>query len=142
MTPAEELTERVLPKLKEFATTLSDELSGVSARAYTVETSEKAAWRRFELFVDCSLPERPREEPDNVALEITLDLRFDPPRFHSADVCWGHPSGQIVAELPVQGLPYSADSLTSVDAGLPRLFEALRSAVLMGHPTQPNLFPY
>jgi hypothetical protein len=101
-----------------------------------------AAWQRFELFLDCMIGERPRGEPDDITLGITLDLSSAAPRFHSADVCWGHPSGQIVGEIAVRGIPYTDESLAVVEAGLPALFAALREAILRGSPTQANLFPY
>ena len=137
----DQLALTLLPNLERFASEMSDEFPGIRTRAFVQETSANAAWQRFEVYVESNFSERSRRQADDIALEITLDLEQDPPRFRNADVCWGHPSGEIEAMLAIDGLPYSAESLATVRDGLPTLFEAMRNALARGHPVGPNLFP-
>lgn len=142
MRVADELAGALLPGLELFASEISAEFPEIRTSAFVHDTSANAVWPRFDLYVESNFSERPREQADEIALEITLDLRQDPPRFHNADVCWGHPSGEVEAMLAIDGLPYSPESLATLRDGLPTLFEAMRNALTRGHPLGPNLFPY
>jgi hypothetical protein len=122
---------------------LADELASqhpaawFSVKSYPVGSA--TAFQGHSLAVECYWQGRGPEEPDNVALEVSLCHLNAAPRVN-ADVCWGH--GRMEAEFAPDAL--SSDEwpettpkvLERLRERMPELVEALRRAVVRGWPVE------
>jgi hypothetical protein len=123
-----------LPQLTTAAGQLSREFPAVRIRAGATPAGTNTTLKGHTVFIDCILRDVDAAAADNVALEIGIEHMDTEPRVSSADVCWGHPSGAIEAELAVKGRAYGPDVVTEIDSQLSTLISALRVALTRGTP--------
>ena len=124
-----------LPQLEAAAWELKDEFPGVLIRVYGSSSGSRTDLQGHDLSIDCLLPDVPADRPDNVALGISLKHLSTTPLVASADVCWGHPSGRLEAELDIRDVPYGGAAVDTIEQGLPGLLAALRAALKRGAPS-------
>lgn len=125
----EKLEKRLLPEFEEVAEKIRQEIPNVSSK---VESHSFGfdEYLGHSFGIGCLLTPI-WYEPDNVALTISLSNLAAIPKIH-ADVCWGHPSGSLEAEFPINsGLSIEAsdENLVKLYQNLPRLYEALFEAL-------------
>ncbi len=125
---------RFLPVLEATAEDIRRAFPQVRTSTWSSPTGTLTDYQGHDLGIDCKLPDRPNDKVDNVALFIGVRQLTTTPALSEALVCWGHPSGTIEADLLVEGLPFSEETLLHIEAGLPKLFEALRRALERGKP--------
>jgi len=91
------------------------------------------------LYVQCAWPGRGPDEPDNVALEVSLYHFTNNPRIN-ADVCWGN--GRVEAEFATEwtsdnDLPEATQAvLERLTARMPELMDVFRQVVARGWPVE------
>ena len=127
----EELERRFLPQLRAVAEQLRREFPDVRISTWSSAIGSATSYQGHDLGIDCHFPAAPSDQPDNVALSIGVMHLTTEPKLSDAGVCWGAGAGEGChgAELFDSPIPYSAMALEQIEAGLPKLHEALRSAL-------------
>lgn len=130
----ENLERELLTPFREFAENLSSQFPNVRANVYSQSVGSLTEYQGHQIVIDCLLADIPPNQPDNVALSVSLRHLTTNPKI-DADVCWGHPSGQIEAEFAPEPLEVSDTVLSDLMAALPRLYESLSAALKRGRPS-------
>ena len=122
----------LLPILEEWGGRLRNEYPAVSVNVYEMAATGMDG---HGVGIDCLFKEVDLDAVDNVALCILIQQVHTSPTIH-ADVVWGHPSGQIEAELFDSPIAATVQRLEEVVSRLPELIAALRGALHRGFPNQ------
>src|SRR5262249_30961204 len=123
---------------------LSREFPSVRIRTESSSVGSKTSLQGHHVAISCIVADdRPREEPDLVDLLVGIRHLTTEPELESLYVCWGHPSGYVELELLDRPVPLDDAAWSSAEAAVPRLVEALRSAIKRGRPAEgaPSAFP-
>ena len=131
------LFSEVLPVLRVAADRLSATIPSIRVSVFAGPCGVATSFQGFHAGISCLLPDG--HDIDEVALVVALCHLDREPRI-DADVCWGHPSGQ--SEMTLWGAVETSDLWPlatpererELHAALPRLVEALETAVRRGHP--------
>lgn len=127
----EELERRFLPQLCAVAEQLSREFPAVRISTWSLPVGSATSYQGHSLGIDCLFPDAPTDDADNVSLSIGVMHLTTEPKLCDAGVCWGAGAseGCLDVELIDSPIPYSVPALEQIEAGLPRLHEALTSAL-------------
>ena len=123
MITIQELEARLMPLLEEMGHNLREQFPSTSVYVYS-----RASTRGCGFYIDCVIAGLPPKDEDNVALTIDTSHWTTSPRIN-ADICWGHPSGQLEAEVFEDDQPLTDESVEQVIEQLPRLYAALCKAL-------------
>jgi len=137
----EELERRFLPALHRMAQEISEKFPGVKASAWSQAVGSLTDYQGHDIGVECLLPSAGPDQPDNIALSISVKHLNTVPYFDAAYVCWGHPSGYVEAELFREPIEVSDKALAEIDAGLQTLYDAFQVAVARGYPSDEQPSP-
>lgn len=134
----EKLAKKLLPEFRKIADQINQTIPNVSAEVESHEAAALTEYHNYSFGISCvflgGVSYEADEVADNVALEVSVFHLTTTPRIN-ADVCWGHPSGHIEAEIfsnwtSSDGLPEVSDEvLEDLYRNLPRLYEALFKAL-------------
>jgi hypothetical protein len=122
-----------LPLLQEWRERLAHRFPNVALTVYDSEVGSLTTWQGHDWGIDCVL-ESPGSETDQIALSLELNHLDSTPMIVGADVCWGHPSGHLEAQLVDEPIPFSDDALERLVAALPTLVSALVTALERAQP--------
>lgn len=126
-----------MPQLERAAFMLNQSLSQAKASAFSGPIGSATAHQGYHFGIECLFPSAAVSQADNVALIVSACHLDREPRL-SADVCWGHPSGQVevsLSEAPSEQWPFaSAVRVDEVISALPRLLDAFSLAAKRGPP--------
>ena len=125
--------EALLPALEDIAAEVRRRPSVLSA---VVGGNHFGGMDGFGVSVDCLLKDIPDDQADNVALRIVIAHLTRAPELTGADVCWGHPSGHVDAEIFEDHVALTEDVLARVIANLPELGASLLRAIDRGTPSR------
>ncbi|MCP3143012.1 hypothetical protein [Pyxidicoccus xibeiensis] len=134
MDPVSVLRSRLLPVLERWAEELALAHPEMQVKTWDWTVGTLTDWQGHDFGIDCLLPGRPPDESDSVALSVAFKHLDRAPLIHSADVVWGHPSGQCEAELYAEPVEFSDAQVERLMARLPGLLTALKVALDRGHP--------
>jgi hypothetical protein len=129
----EEIEERLLPGLRKVAQQITEQFPRVKATVWSSPVGSETEFQGYDIGIDCLLTDAKLDQSDNIALVIGIRHLSTTPLI-DADVCWGHPSGWVEAELFPDPLEVTPEILQEVETRLPVLYEGLRRAVIRGHP--------
>jgi hypothetical protein len=134
----EELERRFLPAFRAETERLRREFPGVQINTWSATLGPATSSQWHVLGIDCCFLQAPPDECDNVALCIGVTQLTTNPTLCDAGVCWGHGAGEgwHATDLIDDPIPYSAEALDRIQAGLPLLYEALEFA--LRHPPFAN----
>jgi len=82
----------------------------------------------FSLFLDCGLDNVSSDRSDNLALGIEVYDKNDTLTINS-EICWGHPSPKIEAEIFEEPVEVNEESLAEIKEKLPDLVLKLREVI-------------
>src|SRR5262249_26648601 len=94
----EELEKRLLPGIRKVGEQITEEFPRVKATVWSSPVGSEADCQGHDLGIDCLLTDAGLDQTDNIALIIGVGCLTTTPLI-DADVCWGHPSGWVEAEL-------------------------------------------
>jgi len=120
----------MLPILKQWEGHLRTEYAAVSLNVYDIPASGG-----YFIGIDCLLKEARVDAVDQVALCIDIREMHSAPTIEAA-VVWGHPSGQVEAELFDGPVAATVKHTEEVVSRLPDLIAALQGALRRGFPDQ------
>lgn len=106
----------------------------MKAKVYSQDVGSLTEYQGHQILIDCLLTDAPDDQPDNVALSVSLRHITTNPKI-DADVCWGNPSGHIEAEFSPGPLEVSDKVLNELYAVMPRLYDSLTEAIKRGKPS-------
>lgn len=129
-----DLEQRFLPSLQNMAEEIAQDFSGVTAKVWSHSIGSQTDYQGHSIGIECSFAEANPVYVDNIALSINIRHLTTTPEIDSADVCWGHPSGYIEAELFQAPVVVDEDELGKLEDGLQGLYSALRAAIVRGQP--------
>lgn len=132
----EPFDRRFLPSLAQIAEEIRAEFPDVEVSVASWSAGGQTPYQGWSLGISCLLSDVPDDQSDLVDLCLHFMHMPTDAKIASADVVWGHPSGHIEAELPVNSMPVSEGSLQEIEVGLPTLAEALRNALRRGKPSR------
>jgi hypothetical protein len=130
----ENLERELLTPFRELAENLSARFPNMKMSVYSQDVGSLTEYQGHQILIDCLLTDAPDDQPDNVALSVSLRHLTTNPKI-DADVCWGHPSGHIEAEFSPEPLEVSDKVLNDLYAALPDLYESLSEAINRGRPS-------
>ena len=125
------LDELLLPVFRDVAAQITAELPKVKAGVYSCPVGSATQSPSHHWAIDCNVPQSNPELPDNVGLVVSVLSLVNAPTI-DGDVSWGDPVGVIEAEI--QAVPLSEESIGTLLASLPPLYEALKIALRRGTP--------
>jgi hypothetical protein len=128
-----ELEDRLLPKLRKFAEEISEQFPTVKATVWSAPVGSLTDYQCHDLGIDCLLSDVGPDETDDVALSIGVKHRATTPLLE-AGVYWGAPSGHVEIELFPDPIEATAETIQELEAGLPLLYDAIKTAVRRGQP--------
>ena len=128
------LEERFLGRFEEFAAQLESDFAQIRAMAYSGPVGSLTPYQGYDVGVDCCLPDASPQESDNVALSIGVMHLTTEPMLCEASVGWGAPNAYTELDLLEESVPLSSEAIEAIEAGVPKLFEALRIAVARRRP--------
>ncbi|NMO18149.1 hypothetical protein HPC49_14170 [Pyxidicoccus fallax] len=128
------LRHELLPLLEEQVRQLQLEHPGVAISVWDSPVGSRTTYQGHCLGIDCVLANQGSNEPDNVALELSVKHLDREPLIDAAIVGWGHPSDHVEADLVVEPVAFSEEQLRRVLDRLPELIAALRRALHRGRP--------
>jgi predicted DNA-binding ribbon-helix-helix protein len=130
----QELERRFFPFLRKMAEEISRDFSDVIAKVRSCSIGTQTDYQGHSIGVECLFVNANSNQVDNIALSICVRHLLTTPEIDSVDVCWGHPSGHIEAELFPVAVLVDEDALGRLEGGLPELYSALRTAIARGQP--------
>jgi hypothetical protein len=133
MSVAQDAETRFLPALHIIAAEINRRFKNVRADIWSGPVGSLTEFQGHGLGVDCLIYDAPADQPDNIALIIGYEYLATSPKVN-ADVCWGHPSGHVEADVFATPLELNEAALAGIEAALPRLSAALIAALEQGHP--------
>ena len=135
----EKLEKELIPEFRALADFIAHEFPTVHATAFSHSVGSATEYHGHGMGVDCILENPSDEDSDNVALTVSLAFLTTQPRIN-ADVCWGHPSGHLEANLFSLSESHwpeaSEEILDRLSADISRLSDVLVEAVRRGRPSQ------
>jgi hypothetical protein len=128
------LEQRLLPQLGAIADELAAEFPAVDISVYCGPVGNLTEWQGHDFGIDCVFDRAKAEVSDNLALTIDLAHLTTRPQLTGLDVYWGYPDA--THELALISDPVDLDdaALDRIEAALPQLVAALRSALARGRP--------
>jgi len=129
-----ELERQFLPSLRAAEAEINASVPGVQAGAWSQPHGQATDSPGHVIALSCCLADAPPDQPDEVTLELCFGGVTGPTPTFEADVVWGHP-GQVEADLFPGPVPLTEDALRIAERELPRLIQALWSAVRRGGPS-------
>jgi hypothetical protein len=130
----QELEKRFLPDLQKVAEEIAEQFPRVKATVWSSPVGSLTDYQGHDLGIDCLLTDTRPEQTDNVALIIGIGHLTTTPLIDQAGICWGAPSAHVEAELFLDPIEVTAETLQELEARLPLLYDALQTAVRRGHP--------
>lgn len=134
MDPVVQMQAGLLPILQIWEEELRREYPHVTTDICDYSVGSLTDWDGHSIGLDCLFKEAASDEPDNVALLVSLKHKQKAPSLASADVVWGHP-GYVEASLLPECVEFSPDRLAELIKRLPELFVALKQAIQRGRPS-------
>ncbi len=137
MSTLAELEDRFLPVFRKMATEISAEFPKVHTNVWSYPVGALTDYNGHGLGVECSIPSNLADpaDPDQteyVALMINLKHLSTKPEIETVLVSWG--SGQVETKLIPEPVEISEDNLVEIERSLPKLYDALKTAVARGRP--------
>jgi hypothetical protein len=134
MDPVSQLRASLLPILQGWEQELRTEFPNWSINIYDWPIGAATDWDGHNIGIDCLFKEAALDEPDNLALSVSLKHVHQAPSLVDADVVWGHPSGYAEARLLPACVEFTPENLAEVIERLPELLTALKQAIRRGRP--------
>jgi hypothetical protein len=131
-----ELERRFLPSLYNMAEEISQKFPNVKVDVWSHSVGSKTEYQGHNIGIDCRLSNVNPDQVDNVALIIDVRHLTTAPEIAYAEVCWGHPSGYLEAELLEAPADFDDSLLGILEDGLQELHSALCAALERGHPLE------
>lgn len=135
------LEEKLLPEFQKIADQINQTIPNTVARVESYEVGSLTQYQGYGFCIDCHLSDASDDEPDNVALDVSLGYLTTVRRI-CGGVSWGHPSGKSEASFrnwsgmfPDEGIVVSDEVLEDLYRELPRLYEALFKALKRRKPS-------
>ena len=132
MNVVQELESRFLPSLDRMAKELERLFPDVKTNIWSWSVGTLTEYDGHNMGVESLLPLDNPNQPDNIALSISVKHITTEPRIDGVDVCWGH--GYIEAEIFPNEVAFTHDILNKIEDYLPKLFDAMKIAIRRGHP--------
>ncbi len=137
MSTLTELENRFLPAFRKMSAEVSVEFPRVHTNVWSYPVGALTDYQGHGLGIECSIPTNLTDPADHVQMEfvalmINLKHLSTQPEIDSVLVSWG--SGQVEAKMSLQAGEINESRLVEVENGLPKLFVALKSAIMRGHP--------
>jgi len=137
MSTLTELENRFLPVFRKMSAEVSAEFPRVHTNVWSYPVGALTDYQGHGLGIECSIPSNLTDPADQVQMEfvalmINLKHLSTQPEIDSVLVSWG--SGQVEAKMSLQAREINESRLVEVENGLPKLFVALKSAIMRGHP--------
>lgn len=125
--PIEEL---FIDYFEQEAGKINTDFNYVSCRAYANFPSNDYPSGRgyFSMFMDCLLESADLDQTDNFALGIKVYDKNDNLTIN-ADICWGHPSAELEAEIFDEPVEVTEKTLAFIKEKLPDLVSKLREVI-------------
>jgi hypothetical protein len=130
------LVERFFGRFEEFAARLESDFAQIHAKAYSGPVGSLTAYQGYHVCLDCFFPDASPQDSDNVAINICVMHLTTEPMLCEASVGSGAPNAYSELDLLEEPVPLSAEAIAAIEAGLPKLFEALRIAVARRSPPE------
>jgi hypothetical protein len=128
--------EQLMQSFRRIAEEIGQAFPQVVTNVWSSPVGSATSLQGHNMGVECLIQDAPLDVADNVALSIDLAYLTSQPQLTGADVCWGHPSGCLEAELTSGPLDLTEAVVEQVKAGLPTLEAALKAAVARGTPSR------
>jgi uncharacterized protein DUF6881 len=129
------LERRIRPLLEAAAKDLRAAFPRARIRTESSSVGSKRSLQGHHVAISCIVADDlPREKPDLVDLIVGIRHLTTKPELESLYVCWGHPSGHIELELLDEPIRLDEVAWAAMEAAVPRLVNALRTAVARGQP--------
>ena len=132
----QELEMKFLPYLVRMVDEISRDFLNVKANLYSNPVGTRTDYQGHSIGIDCLLLDANPDQVDNIDLGISVRHLNTDPEIERADVCWGHPSGSIEAELFQAPVAYNKGMINRLEERLPELYQALRKALERGQPLE------
>jgi hypothetical protein len=113
-----ELERRFLPVFRAEAARLQCEFPSVKIGAWSGSVGSKTSYQGYDVGIDCEFPDATDDQPNNVALCIGVMHLTTNPKICEAGL-----------ELLDSPIPYSLAELDRIEAQLPKLLNALETAI-------------
>jgi hypothetical protein len=126
---------RFLPALRAAEAEINAGSTGVRAGVWSQPCGQATDSPGHVIALSCLLPGAPSEQADEVTLELCFSGIRRPEPTVEAHVVWDYP-GQLEADLFPVAVAVSEDALQRIEAELPRLLEALQTALRKGRPPE------
>jgi hypothetical protein len=139
------LERRIRPLLEAAANDLRAAFPTARIRTESSSVGSKTSLQGHHVAISCIVADDlPREKPDLVDLVVGIRHLTTEPELESLYVCWGHPSGHVELELLEEPIRLDEVAWAAAEAAVPRLVNALRTAVARGQPPDGSTsgFPY
>src|SRR5438477_9838189 len=94
----QQVEKRLFEELRALADTLSTRFPALKIQVYSHSVGSLTEYQGHDIGIDCIFPNTTIEQPDNVALSVSLYQLTTIPMIN-ADIAWGHPSGHVEAEF-------------------------------------------
>jgi hypothetical protein len=124
-------------QLRQSWAPVCDELQSIAPTARVSVSSntwgQATGANGYSIHLCCFWPSRRADEVDDVTLSLSF-LHVDSTPSVSMDVCWGHPSGFVEAEMADTWVPFSDEVTARLFEEMPRLSDSLRNAIRRGKP--------
>jgi hypothetical protein len=128
------LESRLLPQLNSFVAMLADNYSKATFRIFS-RSVEHADYQGHQIGISCILPDVLASEADLIDLSVGIRNCSGNPQI-TANVVWGHPTGQVEAEFSSSGMALTDEMLEGLVDKMPLLYEAFEKAMQRGRPSQ------
>jgi hypothetical protein len=123
------IKELFIDYLKEECRKINTEFNYAKCNVEThFPPNDEPRYGSFSMYISCLLDKSEFEGSDNVALGI-LAYDWDNKFTINADICWGHPSGKLEAEVFAEPAPVNKKSLATIKDKLPDLVSKLRDVI-------------
>jgi len=128
--PQVALFEKIFrPTLENIASELSRSFPRWDVGVHSAGMGSLTGFHAHSLGIACLAPDMPLDRVDHVALCLEIAHITTDPHWHSADVCWGHPSPYVEADILPEQISFNRASAQVILDRLPVLTSALREAL-------------
>ncbi len=134
-----QLENLLLGQFRVYTDQLSSKFPKIQAQLYSHSIGAINKNDAYDIGIECLLTDASPDQPDNIALTVSLYHLTTEPRIN-ADVVWGHPSGYGEAAFfedwlkPDHWPAATEETLQKLCDDLPRLYNVLEQSVERGHP--------
>jgi hypothetical protein len=122
------LEQRFLKRFRDYAAQLEIDFVHVRATARSYSVGSLTPFQGHTISLECFFPDASPEESDNVAICIGVKHLKTEPMLCNASVEWGEHGGTEL-DLLEEPLPCSPEAIETIEAAVPQLFDALRTAI-------------